>query len=152
MMRLIWWPIIIVASAIGAGLAVVSDLGSPIRPLISFWFLLTCPGMAFVRLLRVEGRLTELTLAIGLSIAIDTIVAEAMLYAGAWSPNWILVVLICISIGGAVLQIISARKKLLLAYPQEETRDGHEKTSYFSSVDPEPANPVLDVDPGRDVG
>ncbi len=114
-MHLIWWPIIILASTIGAGLAVVGNFGTPIRPMISFWFLLICPGMAFVRLLRLRGCLTELTLAVALSIAIDTVVAEAMLYVRIWSPTRGLVVLMCISVVGAVLQIISASRRLSIA-------------------------------------
>ncbi len=110
-MRSIWWPIIIIASAIGAGLAMVGNIESPIRPVIAFWLLLICPGMAFVRLLHIEERLTELTLAIALSIAIDTIVAEAMLYAGVWSSELGLVVLICLSIVGVALQIRDTRLK-----------------------------------------
>jgi hypothetical protein len=119
MLRSIWWPIIIIASAIGAGLTMVGNIGLPIRPIITFWFLLICPGMAFVRLLHIEERLTELTLAIALSIATDTIVAETMLYAGVWSPQWGLVVLIGISIAGVVLQIITREFPPSSTGPQE---------------------------------
>ena len=87
MLRSALWSLVIVASAIGAGLAVVSDMGSPIRPVIAFWFLLICPGMAIVHLLRVGDRAAEVTLAVALSIAIDTIVAEAMILTGLWSPK-----------------------------------------------------------------
>ena len=43
--------------------------------------------MAFVRLLRIAERMTEVLLAIAFSIAIATIVSETMLLAGIWSPN-----------------------------------------------------------------
>ncbi len=108
MMRSIGWPLVIIASALGAGLMMFSNTVSPLRPVLIFWFLLICPGMAFLRLLRLQERLTELTLAIALSLALDTIVAEAMISARLWSPQAGLVTLIGLSIGGAVLQIIQA--------------------------------------------
>jgi len=92
----------------GPGLALDSNIGSPIRPAITFWLLLFCPGMAFVRLLHIKERLTELTLAVALSITMSTIVSETMVLAKIWSPKWGLVVLICMSLGGAALQIIQA--------------------------------------------
>lgn len=109
--RRLWWPAIIIASAIGAGLFALGDIESPFRPLIAFWFLLICPGMAFVRLLHIRERLTELTLAIALSMAFNVIVSEALVLARMWSFKWGLVVLICISILGAVLQIIVAYRQ-----------------------------------------
>jgi uncharacterized membrane protein len=83
----------------------VSDIGSPVRPLVAFWFLLICPGMAFVPLLRVKERLTEVTVAIALSIALDTIVSETMVLTKRWAPEWALFLLICMAVVGAVLQI-----------------------------------------------
>jgi hypothetical protein len=84
----------------------VSDIGPPIQAMVAFWFLLVCPGMSFVRLLQIEERLTELTVAIALSIALDTVVSETMVLTKRWSPEWGLFVLICMSVAGAALQII----------------------------------------------
>lgn len=108
MMRSIWWPVIIIASAIGAERALSSGSGAPVQPLLVSWFLLICPGMAFVRLLRIEGGATEVLLAIALSIAIDMIVAEILLYAEVWSAAWALSLLIGISLAGVALQMITA--------------------------------------------
>ena len=83
----------------------VSDIGSPIQAMVAFWFLLICPGMAFVRLLRIEERLIEVTVAIALSIALDTIVSETMVLTKRWAPEWALFLLICMAVVGAVLQI-----------------------------------------------
>ena len=111
MKRSIWWAIVIMASAIGAGLVTLFNIGSPIRPIISFWFLLTCPGMAFVGLLHIKEQLTELTLAVALSLAIDTIVAETMVLTRNWSPTLGILVLMCVSLGGAGLQLIRAHNR-----------------------------------------
>jgi nucleoside recognition membrane protein YjiH len=86
-------------------LAEVSGTSSPIRVAIVFWFMLVCPGMAFARLLCMRERLVELTLAIALSIALDTIVAETMALAKHWSPQWGIVTLAVLSVVGAVIQL-----------------------------------------------
>jgi len=109
MKRSFWWPIIISVSALV--LVIVTFTGAPFRPAVAFWFLLICPGMAFVRLLHIEEWVTELTLAIALSIAINTFVSETMIFARIWSPKAGLVALICISALGATCQIIDANVK-----------------------------------------
>ena len=69
------WPAIIVVSAVAAGGLVYAGVAGPLRVAAVLWFLLICPGMAFVRLLRVADLATELMLAIGLSLALDAVVA-----------------------------------------------------------------------------
>ena len=65
------WPIILMLSALAAGLVnvVFTDIAG--RPLIVFWFLFICPGMVLVRFLRLKEPVAEWTLAIALSFAID---------------------------------------------------------------------------------
>jgi hypothetical protein len=109
MRRVSWfWPAVIVLSAAGAGLGMLLDVNSPLRVAVSFWFLLVCPGMAYVRLLRLRDRLIEFTLAIALSLALDTIVTECMLYAGTLWTYGALSVLGSLSVGGAVLQVLTS--------------------------------------------
>ena len=62
--------------------------------------------MSFVKLLPVRGIATELTLAIALSLALDTLVSEAMVLAGTWSPGVAFELLDFLSIAGAVVQIV----------------------------------------------
>jgi type II secretory pathway component PulF len=108
MKRYRWiYPIIIIAWALGASLAVFGDV-QPLRAPISLSFLLICPGLAWVRLLGLQEVVAEWTLAVVLSLALDTIVAETMLYAGAWSPDRSLAVLASLSVAGALAQIIAA--------------------------------------------
>lgn len=108
MIRLFGWPAILVVSSIGVALAMVGDIGAPLRPLIAFWFLLICPGMAFIRLLHLREWLTELTLAVALSLTLDTLVAEALVLNHLWSPQWGLFGLICLGLLGAALQLFEA--------------------------------------------
>ena len=110
-MRALVWPIVIVVSAAVAGVAMIVDNGSALRSVLAVWFILFCPGIAFVRLLRLKDVLTELTLAIALSIALSTIVAEVMLYLHIWSPAWGFLELIILAVIGADLQMIQALRQ-----------------------------------------
>lgn len=118
------WPVTILLSAAGIGVLAFAGLESPIRAVIALWFLFVCPGMAFVRLLRIEDALTELTLAVALSLALDGLVAGTMLYAGMWSPQWGLALLICMSAAGAALQVFSGRSRCVSGVPRD--RSGRE--------------------------
>jgi hypothetical protein len=94
----------LVLSAMVVGFLVFADLNVWIRPLVTLWFLAVCPGMAFIRLLRIKDRRTEWSLAIALSVALATLAAAASLYAKAWSSNGVLAALICLTVVGVVLQ------------------------------------------------
>ena len=76
--------------------------------MIALWFLLVCPGMAFARLLRIRDRVREWTLAVALSLVLETILATTMVYARLWSPKGGLGVLMGLSTIGAILQILVA--------------------------------------------
>jgi uncharacterized membrane protein len=104
--RSTWWISLITVSCLGVALAMVGHIDGAIRPVLAFWFLLICPGMAFVPLLHFKERLTELTLAIALSLALDTLVAEVMALNGIWSPKWGLFALICLTLSGLGLQVL----------------------------------------------
>lgn len=106
----LYWPSIIIFSAVSVGLVMFGDVISPVRSVIALWFMLVCPGMAFVRLLQINDPINEFTLAVALSLTIDSILAITMVYAKIWSPKWGLCILIGISVFGAILQIISAYK------------------------------------------
>ena len=99
------WPTILSFSCVAVSLFGFGDLQSPIRFFISFWFFLICPGMALVPLLRIQDKITELIIAIALSLAIETTTATIMVYTRLWSPLWGLGVLIGICAMGIILQI-----------------------------------------------
>ena len=103
-MRSSWlWPIIIILSAGAAELVTFVIPASPMRPIVVIWFLFICPGMAVVRLLRLNEPVVEWTLAIALSIAVDASVAAIQLYTGRWSPTLTLEILIALSLAGAIV-------------------------------------------------
>jgi hypothetical protein len=99
------WPTIITISAAAIGVLVFGDIDSPIRPLVALWFLIFCPGVALVRLLRLQEVWAEFTMAAAVSLSLDVGVASMLLYSGYWSPKLGLAILISVSLLGAVLQL-----------------------------------------------
>jgi hypothetical protein len=105
MIRSLSWPVILIVSALFASLTLATNLAGFLQPWFIFWFLLVCPGMAFIRLFHIKDPLSEWVLAIALSLALDTILAEIMVLTRHWSPAGGLVLLISLSLAGALLQI-----------------------------------------------
>jgi ribosomal protein L40E len=99
------WPIILILSAIAAGLANFAFSHMALRPFIVFWFLFICPGMALVRFLRLKEPVIELTLAVALSFAFEASIAAIQLYTGRWSPAGTLGILILLCLCGATVQL-----------------------------------------------
>ena len=104
------WPCLILLSAGAAIIALQAPGGSPARVAAALWFVLVCPGMAYVRLLSVGDMLIELGLAVALSIALATVTSLAMVYLKLWHPAAALYLLAAITVPGALLQLKSARR------------------------------------------
>ena len=102
--RVPWAAVVAVAAVVAPALALA---GAPaaVRLPVVLVFLLLGPGMAFVPLLGLGDPVAELTVAVGISLAVDLTVALAMHYAGAWSPPATLVVVAALALGGAALQL-----------------------------------------------
>jgi hypothetical protein len=100
------WPAVIAASALGALGVTYAGVGPPLRPLVALWFLAVCPGMALIRLLGLRDPLSEVVLAIAVSLSLETIVASIMIYAGAWSPQRSLDIVVGIALAGAATQVL----------------------------------------------
>ena len=92
--------------SVGAAAALLAAGGhSPLRTAVAIWFLVVCPGLAIVPLLRIPDPWGELALVVSLSIALDLIVATALMYAGASSTAAAFGVLAAVSMCGAALQL-----------------------------------------------
>ena len=114
--RRIWaqplaWPAVALLATVAVAIVAFADLELWLRVPLGLFFLLLCPGMAIVRLLETGDPVADLTLAIALSIALDVIVAGALLYAGAWSPNAALGILMAITVGGVLLETLGGRAR-----------------------------------------
>ena len=75
------------AASVVAPAAMLTGLESPVRVLAALILFGLAPGVALLPLLAPRPAPLELGLVVGTSIAISTVVAQAMLWFGAWSPT-----------------------------------------------------------------
>ncbi len=113
------WRWVAILLAVLANVGYFADLAAPTRQLTILPFLLMGPGIALIRLARIRGVIPALVLAVALSLALDTLVAEAMLYT-AWSPGAALVVLSIATLLGAAWP---ARKQMVSTPPVPQLAD-----------------------------
>lgn len=104
MRRSVILPSAVMVWALAADVIVAYGAGNPWQSAIVLPFLCVGPGLALVPLLRVGGW-TGLTLAVGVSLAMDALVPTAMIYAGVWSPDATLAILVVLSILGGAGQL-----------------------------------------------
>lgn len=84
MFKRIFWPITVIATSVLLFATVRQNAVTPLRTAVTIWFFLVCPGMPYILSLRLSDTLLEWTLAVALSLAIDTIVSMTILFAGLW--------------------------------------------------------------------
>jgi hypothetical protein len=101
-------PAVLVLSAAAASLVTFLVPDTPIRPAVTLWFLLICPGLALIPLFHLDDLIAEAVLCLALSLAADAIVGGMALYAGRWSMPAIFTTLLGVSIGGALLQVAAS--------------------------------------------
>jgi len=63
------WRASVIACTLATGVDTFLDVQSPLRPILALCFLLLCPGMALVGLLRIEDMAVRVTLSLALSVA-----------------------------------------------------------------------------------
>jgi hypothetical protein len=95
-----------VASTVAVGALLLADAHSPLRVVVTLWFLLVCTGMAFVPLLEIRPRAFELALGVVLSILLDTLVAAALVLANGLSAANGLIALAILCLIGCTLQVL----------------------------------------------
>jgi hypothetical protein len=82
---------------------VLMDLDSPLRVVVGAAFLCFAPGLPFVRLAGVTAPAALIALTIAASLALDGLVAIAVLYANLWSPMLVLIVLMLVTMVGCAV-------------------------------------------------
>lgn len=103
----IWlWPVILALSSGSMLVLMFLNVDSPVRTIMAFWFMGFCPGMAFIGALRLKDVLARVTLAIALSIALDILVSELIVYSGTYSPQAGLFILLILTLAGAGIQVV----------------------------------------------
>jgi hypothetical protein len=107
------WLMVILLFNMLVALTVFSGWFAPVRSYIVFAYLLFCPGLSLAAFLPSRDKLTQFFLIMVVSVAIDTTIAEILLYARKWSPEWVLVILMVISLVGVTSElVIKTREKL----------------------------------------
>ena len=101
----LFWAVVVPISTIAAIVATAPGVPDSVRAALVTWFLAICPGMAVVHHLRLGKPLTEIALAVGLSLALSSVVPSVFLYLGAWSPAWTFAVLVGIAATGSLLDL-----------------------------------------------
>ena len=102
------WVAILLVTWLAVALVSWVPALKPVQPAVMFWFLLIGPGLPYVRLLPLRKRLDPWVLALGLSLALDAVVAIGMVFAGVWSPPAGLLILMGMSMFGAGLGLALA--------------------------------------------
>jgi hypothetical protein len=99
--------LVIGATVLGL-LALVPFVPGPLRALGAVTFLLLAPGLAWVHTLPVQGLVERFAVAVGLSLAVDVLVAEALMFAGLPGPLPAAAVLVAITAAGFAVEARSA--------------------------------------------
>jgi hypothetical protein len=112
-----FWTVAILASTFAEAAVLLLDAPEVIRAPITVWFIASCPGMAIVRLLRLDRPITEIMLGIALSLALACLVPGIFIYLSAWSPAWSLTTLMAVTGTAWVLDlaIFSRRSRALFS-------------------------------------
>ena len=103
-------PGLIILTSLLTGAFYLAGEPSLVRTLTALVFLLLCPGMAFVPLLRLRNLDLALPVGLGLSLVLDTLVAAISLYLRAWQPGAVLFILIGCALCGAAIQLWHVQK------------------------------------------
>jgi hypothetical protein len=96
--------VVLLLCALGAG-ATLGGIAPGVRVVALLLFLLFGPGVALVGLLRIGEGWRELTLVIGVSLAVDLMVVTVLAYSGARGSGAALAALIGIAVVAAGAQV-----------------------------------------------
>ncbi|MFN2591406.1 MAG: hypothetical protein ABR532_01030 [Candidatus Dormibacteria bacterium] len=88
-------------------LSALSDVPSldAARAAVTLLFMAAGPGMALMGLLRLDDLLLEFSLALALSLVVETMIAMAMLLLKHWVPSVGLIALEIVTAIGAIVQV-----------------------------------------------
>jgi hypothetical protein len=99
-------PVIVIVLSIVALVASAVAIAPSVRVVALLLFMIFGPGLGLVGLLGIKDLWRELSLVIGVSLAVDLMVASALVYGGNRSSGAALALLIGIALVGAVGQVV----------------------------------------------
>jgi hypothetical protein len=100
------WPYLIGVLAAISVVLVLLDLSVPPRAPLVLAYAAICPGMALVRLLRLDEPWPELVLAIVVSLALAGVLATMSVYLGAWSPRVVLLAIVEVTLVAVMADLL----------------------------------------------
>jgi hypothetical protein len=107
-----WLALAVAAGGLAALAASFAHAPTEIRAPLVLAFALIGPGAAVVPLLRLHDPLGEFSLALGVSLAADVVVASAMLYAHDWAPEAGLAILVAMTLAAAGSQVVFGSRRV----------------------------------------
>lgn len=113
---------VVLGSVAATGLVLGFDIGGPLQGIVGLWFLLACPGLAITGVFQIPEKLPRWVLVIAISITVDILVAEAMIYAGRWSRADGFYVITLITLAGLALSLYVTRPVRSIADYANERR------------------------------
>jgi hypothetical protein len=119
-----WPPVLLLLIGVAVLALVVMRAPAALRAAPVIAYVITVPGLACVRLVRLSDRLAELALGVGLSLALAVVVAQAMIYLRVWSPTLGIVILVVIASIAAGLDLLAVRRPRRAVASREGSWDG----------------------------
>lgn len=101
----VWPPLVVLLSGAVVLALALFDGPAAARGVAVLAYLAVVPGLAWVRLIRLPDRLTQVVVGVTLSLALGILVAQAMLVLGRWSPPLGLGVLVIVASLAAGLEL-----------------------------------------------
>jgi hypothetical protein len=106
------WPVGILLSVLALAASMALDVEGPVRPVLSIWFFVVCPGAAWVRLMGVGGGAVRWTIAIAASLSFEVLVALGMVYTGWWSVGGGFAIVAAVAVVGALTELAVRRTQV----------------------------------------
>lgn len=93
-----FWLLMIPLSMIAAGIVQQMTVPLPLLRIVTMWYVLVIPGMTLVKLLQLRQAHIEWMLAIVVSICINMLMTEFMIYLHAYFPRVVLSLVLIINL------------------------------------------------------
>jgi len=102
--------LLLLGSTAAAAASYATNWHSPVRVAVTLVFILFLPGLALAELAPLADAAERLVVGIGASLALETLVAVALLYAGFFTPGRVVAVSIAATAGFTAVAAVRARQ------------------------------------------
>jgi hypothetical protein len=102
--------LLLVGSTALAAALYATNWHSPVRVAVTVVFVLFLPGLALAELAPLADAAERLVVGIGASLALETLLAVAFLYAGFFTPGRVFAVTLLVTVGFTAIAALRARQ------------------------------------------